>query len=100
VSERCALAANSEQRTAYSLKARKTACCPLPAPNGVRVSAYYNEIDPLKAEMIRQAIQDGAIAPGDVDERSIADVEPADLVGYTQAHFFAETEGIKDEGHV
>jgi DNA (cytosine-5)-methyltransferase 1 len=56
---------------------------------GGRVSAYYNEIDPLKAEIIRQAILDGAIAPGDVDERSIADVEPADLVGYTQAHFFA-----------
>ena len=53
------------------------------------MSAYYNEIDPLKAEIIRQAIMDGAIAPGDVDERSIADVEPADLVGYTQCHFFA-----------
>jgi DNA (cytosine-5)-methyltransferase 1 len=53
------------------------------------VTAYYNEIDPLKAETLREAIKAGAIAPGDVDERSIADVEPADLVGYTQCHFFA-----------
>jgi hypothetical protein len=53
------------------------------------MKAYYNEIDPLKAETIREAIRAGAIAPGDVDERSIADVQPSDLVGYTQCHFFA-----------
>jgi len=29
------------------------------------------------------------IAPGDVDERSIVDVHPDDLKGYTQCHFFA-----------
>src|SRR5258708_1142640 len=51
--------------------------------------AYYNEIDPLKAEVLREAIKAGAIALGDVDERSIADVESGDLVGYTQCHFFA-----------
>jgi DNA (cytosine-5)-methyltransferase 1 len=51
--------------------------------------AYYNEIDPMKAETIREAISAGAIAPGDVDERSIADVQPSDLVGYRQCHFFA-----------
>ena len=53
------------------------------------MTAYYNEIDPFKAEVIREAIKAGAIAPGDVDERSIADVKAADLVGYTQCHFFA-----------
>jgi C-5 cytosine-specific DNA methylase len=53
------------------------------------MSAYYNEIDPLKAEIIREAIKAGAIAPGDVDERSIVDVEPAGLMGYAQCHFFA-----------
>lgn len=51
--------------------------------------AFYNEIDPLKAEILREAIADGAIAPGDVDERSIADVRGDDLRGYTQCHFFA-----------
>ena len=54
-----------------------------------RMTAYYNEIDPFKAEVLREAIKAGAIAPGDVDERSIADIDPAELVGYTQCHFFA-----------
>jgi len=31
----------------------------------------------------------GLIAPGYVDERSIEDVRPDDLQGYTQHHFFA-----------
>lgn len=51
--------------------------------------AYYNETDPFKAEVLREAIKAGAIAPGDVDQRSIEDVGPAELVGYTQCHFFA-----------
>ena len=53
------------------------------------MTAYYNEIDPLKAEVLREAIKVGAIAPGDVDERSIANVRPGDIAGYTQCHFFA-----------
>ena len=51
--------------------------------------AYYNELDPCAAGWLRALIADGHIAQGDVDERSIADVSPADLVGYTQCHFFA-----------
>ena len=51
--------------------------------------AYYNEIDPFAAEWLRQLIRAGEIAPGDVDERSIEDVAPIDLMGYTQCHFFA-----------
>lgn len=39
--------------------------------------------------MLRQLIADGLIAPGDVDERSIEDVHPTDLIGYDQCHFFA-----------
>ena len=38
---------------------------------------------------LRNLIVAGHIAPGDVDERSIADVMPSDLIGYTQCHFFA-----------
>jgi DNA (cytosine-5)-methyltransferase 1 len=57
------------------------------------VSAYYNEIDPFAAEWLRRLIAAGLIAPGDVDERSIEDVRPADLVGYTQCHFFAGISG-------
>ena len=51
--------------------------------------AFYNEIDPFKAEVLRAAIEAGAIAPGDVDERSIRDVRGDELRGYTQCHFFA-----------
>ncbi|WP_250467713.1 DNA cytosine methyltransferase [Caballeronia sp. GAFFF2] len=38
---------------------------------------------------MRNLIEAGHIAPGDVDERSIEDVRPSDLRGYTQCHFFA-----------
>jgi DNA (cytosine-5)-methyltransferase 1 len=53
------------------------------------VTAYYNEIDPYAAQWLRNLIDAGHIAPGDVDERSIVDVQPSDLSGYTQCHFFA-----------
>ena len=53
------------------------------------MTAYYNEIDPGAAAWLRELIKAGLIAPGDVDERSIEDVTPAELLGYTQCHFFA-----------
>lgn len=53
------------------------------------MAAYYNEIDPVAAQWLRNLIAAGLIAPGDVDERSIEDVSPSDLQGYTQCHFFA-----------
>ena len=51
--------------------------------------AYYNEFDPYAAQWLRNLIAAGHIAPGDVDSRSIEDVKPGDLTGYTQCHFFA-----------
>lgn len=53
------------------------------------MTAYYNEIDPKAAAWLRELIRAGVIAGGDVDERSIVDVRPADLAGYRQCHFFA-----------
>ena len=50
---------------------------------------YYNEHDPYPAQWLRNLAAAGHIPPGTVDERSIADVRPDDLVGVTQAHFFA-----------
>jgi DNA (cytosine-5)-methyltransferase 1 len=50
---------------------------------------YYNEIDPYAAQWLRNLIDAGHIAPGDVDTRSIVDVRADDLKGYTQCHFFA-----------
>ena len=58
--------------------------------------AYYNEIEPYAAEWLRNLIAAGLIAPGDVDERSIEEVAPDELEGYTQCHFFA---GIGGWGH-
>jgi DNA (cytosine-5)-methyltransferase 1 len=53
------------------------------------VAAYYNEHDQGAAAWLRELIRIGAIAPGDVDGRSISQVCAADLGGYTQCHFFA-----------
>jgi DNA (cytosine-5)-methyltransferase 1 len=53
------------------------------------MSAYYNEIDPKAAAWLRELIKHGHIAHGVVDERSISDVKPNELVGFTQCHFFA-----------
>jgi DNA (cytosine-5)-methyltransferase 1 len=53
------------------------------------MTAYYNEIEPYAAQWLRNLIKEGHIADGEVDTRSIVDVQPADLAGYTQCHFFA-----------
>lgn len=53
------------------------------------MTAYYNEIDPFCVEWLRNLIKEGLIAPGDVDNRDIRDVIPAELMGYDQCHFFA-----------
>ena len=53
------------------------------------MTAYYNEFDPKAAAWLRQLIKNGDIAPGEVDERSITDVQATDLKSYTQHHFFA-----------
>lgn len=51
--------------------------------------AYYNEISPYAASWLRNLMDAGLIAAGDVDERSITDVKSDDLKGYKQCHFFA-----------
>lgn len=51
--------------------------------------AYYNDNDPQACAWLRELIARGHLPDGDVDERSILDVRPADLAGYTACHFFA-----------
>lgn len=51
--------------------------------------AYYNEWDEYAAHRLRQNIAQGLIMPGFVDNRSIKEVMPDDLEGFTQCHFFA-----------
>lgn len=53
------------------------------------MEAYYNEFDPYAAQWLRNLIDAGHIAKGVVDERSITEVKPEDLRGFTQCHFFA-----------
>lgn len=53
------------------------------------MTAYYNEFDPKAAAWLRELIKQGHIADGVVDERSIEDVTPNELAGFTQCHFFA-----------
>lgn len=54
---------------------------------------YYNEFDPFAAAWLRNLITDGLIPQGDVDDRDIRDVDPKDLKGYTQCHFFSGIAG-------
>lgn len=49
----------------------------------------YNEHDKKKAAWLRHLIEEGVIADGIVDERSITDIDPDDLRGFVQCHFFA-----------
>ena len=53
------------------------------------MTAYYNEFEPYAAEWLRNLIAAGHLPAGDVDTRSIVDVQPEDLKGYDQCHFFA-----------
>lgn len=54
---------------------------------------YYNEWDKGAAAWLRELIKQGQIPFGVVDERSITEVKPEDLDGFTQCHFFAGTGG-------
>lgn len=51
--------------------------------------AYYNEFEPYCVQWLKNLIAAGLIPAGDVDDRSITEVSPDDLAGYTQHHFFA-----------
>lgn len=50
---------------------------------------YYNEWDKGAAAWLRELIKNKLIPYGYVDERSITEVTPSDLEGFTQCHFFA-----------
>ena len=49
---------------------------------------YYNDFDAGVAEWTRELIKRGLIAPGEVDERSILDVDADDVRGFVQCHWF------------
>jgi DNA (cytosine-5)-methyltransferase 1 len=53
------------------------------------VKTYYNDNNPFTAQWLRALMANDLIPKGDVDDRSIKEVQPSDLAGYTQCHFFA-----------
>lgn len=50
---------------------------------------FYNDNDPDNCAWLRNLIDAGLIPPGRVDDRSIADISPGELLEYRQCHFFA-----------
>lgn len=55
--------------------------------------AYYNEFDKNAVAWLRELIKCGLIMDGEVDDRSIIDVQANDLRGFTRHHFFAGISG-------
>ena len=50
---------------------------------------YYNDFDPKICEWARELIRAKLVPDGEVDCRSIIDVQPEDLAGFSQCHFFS-----------
>lgn len=50
---------------------------------------FCNEFDRRPAAWLRNLMAHAMITEGPVSERSITDIDPADLDGYTRCHFFA-----------
>ena len=49
---------------------------------------YYNDIDTNVCEWAKELIKAGIVPAGEVDNRSIEDIDPSDLRDFTQCHFF------------
>lgn len=56
---------------------------------------YYNDIEPFACAALRRNIARGRLGAGRVDDRSIVEVQPADLDGFTVCHFFAGIGGFE-----
>ena len=54
-----------------------------------RPQVYYNDNNAYTCEWVKNLIQAGYLPQGDVDDRPVQQVQPSDLDGYTQCHFFA-----------
>ncbi len=54
---------------------------------------YYNEIDPYCCQWLQNLMDAGEIPKGVIDSRSITEVQPTDVEGYRQCHFFAGIAG-------
>ena len=50
---------------------------------------YYNDFEPAACEWLGELMNEGLIPKGDIDGRSVKEVNAKDLRGYSQCHFFA-----------
>jgi len=50
--------------------------------------AYYNDVDPNACEWAKELIRKGLVLDGEVDCRSISEVQPNEIKGFIQCHFF------------
>lgn len=57
------------------------------------MKAYYNEFDKKAAAWLRELIKQGLITDGEVDDRSITDVQASDIRRFHRLHFFAGIAG-------
>lgn len=62
-------------------------------PGGQTRGAYYNDSDAYCAAWLRNLIAGGLIPQGDVDERSVTDVQAEEIRDYDQWHLFAGIAG-------
>lgn len=53
------------------------------------MTAYYNDVEPYVCRWLENLSTAGRIEPGKVDCRSVKEIQPHELEGYSQAHFFA-----------
>jgi len=54
---------------------------------------YYNDNAAYSVKWLHHLMNENLIEEGIIDERSITDVRPGDLAGFTQCHFFAGIAG-------
>lgn len=57
------------------------------------IKVFYNEIDPFCCAWLSNLMDAGAIRPGTISDKSIADLTPDDVKSYEVAHFFAGIAG-------
>ena len=55
--------------------------------------AFYNDNDPFVCAWLQNLMDAGHITPGEIDDRSIVDIDPAAVAGFERAHFFASFGG-------
>lgn len=53
------------------------------------MKVYYNEFDKKKCAALSHLMKDGYIRKGEIDDRSIHDVQPDEIREYERCHFFA-----------